>query len=91
MLFAPQMTALYVMADRPDPLPQLSLLPGALATPADEDAAIARMGNVRVVVTDRTPLTTYQHGPFGTTYDRRIAAWLQAGLPKLRDHCPGRR
>jgi hypothetical protein len=76
VLLAPQMTALYVIADRPDPLPQLSLLPGSLATPADEDAAIARMGSVRVAVTDRAPLDTYDHGPFGTTYDRRIAAWL---------------
>jgi hypothetical protein len=77
VLLAPQMTALYVMADRRDPLPQLSLLPGALATRADEDRAIARMRNVRAVVVDRTPLTSYGHGPFGTTFDTRLAAWLK--------------
>ena len=36
VLIAPQLTALYVMADRSDPLRQLSLLPGALPTPAAE-------------------------------------------------------
>ena len=78
VLLAPQMTALYVMADRENPLPQLSLLPGALATPADEDAAIRRMRDVSLVITDRTPLRAYAHGPFGTTYDRRLAAWLRS-------------
>jgi hypothetical protein len=78
VLLAPQMTALYVMADRENPLPQLSLLPGALATAADEDAAIARMRDVRLVITDGTPLNAYEHGPFGTTYDERIAAWLRS-------------
>ena len=32
ILVAPQLTSLYVLADRRDPLPQLSLLPGALTT-----------------------------------------------------------
>jgi hypothetical protein len=71
------MTSLYVMADRRDPLPQLSLLPGALATAADEDRAIARMRGVRVAIIDRTPQTTYEHGAFGTTFDQRLAAWLR--------------
>jgi hypothetical protein len=77
VLLAPQLTALYVIADRSDPLPQLSLLPGSLATPADERAAIARMRDVRVVVTDRTPLASYGHGAFGTTFDRELAAWVR--------------
>ncbi len=83
VLLAPQMTALYVMADRPNPLPQLSLLPGALATPQEEEAAIARMRDVRLVVTDRTALDAYEHGPFGTTYNRRIAAWLRSDFRPL--------
>jgi hypothetical protein len=77
VLFAPQLTSLYVMADRRDPLAQLSLLPGSLATPADERSAIERMEKVRVVVTDRTPLTSYGHGAFGTTFDKELAAWLR--------------
>jgi 4-amino-4-deoxy-L-arabinose transferase-like glycosyltransferase len=83
VLVAPQMTALYVMTDRPNPLPQLSLLPGELATAQDEEAAIARMRDVRLVVTDRTPLDAYEHGAFGTTYDSRIAAWLRSDFRLL--------
>jgi hypothetical protein len=83
VLIAPQLTALYVMADRENPLPQLSLLPGMLATPADEDRAIARMADVRMVVTDRTPLTTYEHGAFGTTFATRLRAWLDEDFRRL--------
>lgn len=77
VLLAPQMTSLYVMADVRNPLPQLSLLPGTLATPTDEERAIARMRDVRLVVIDRTPLETYEHGAFGTTFATRLAAWLR--------------
>jgi hypothetical protein len=90
VLLAPQLTALYVLADRRDPLPQLSLLPGALATAADEERAIARMRDVRLVVTDRTPLRTYGHGPFGTSYDRRIATWLEREFKRLPAPAGGR-
>ena len=72
-----------MLADRRDPLPQLSLLPGALATAADEDRAIARLGDVRLAVVDRTPLETYEHGAFGTTFDRRLAGWLRRDFRRL--------
>jgi hypothetical protein len=77
VLLAPQLTSLYVMADRSNPLPQLSLLPGMLATPEDEQRAIARMDDVRVVVVDRAPQTTYEHGAFGTTFATGLADWLR--------------
>ena len=77
ILLAPQMTSLYVMADRRDPLPQLSLLPGALSTAAAQDRAIAGMRGVRIAVIDRTPQITYEHGAFGTTFNQRLAAWLR--------------
>jgi hypothetical protein len=77
ILLAPQMSALYVMADRRNPLPELSLLPGALPTTTDEDRAIARMDHVRLAITDRTPLALYDQGAFGTSYDQRIAAWIR--------------
>ncbi len=83
VLLVPQLTSLYVMADRPDPLRQLSLLPGALETAADERAAIARMGNVRLVVADRTPLTLYDHGSFGTTFDRVLSGWLRSDFVRV--------
>ncbi len=59
------------------------MVPGALATPQEEEAAIARMRDVRLVVTDRTALDAYEHGPFGTTYNRRIAAWLRSDFRPL--------
>jgi hypothetical protein len=65
-------------------LPQLSLLPGALADDAAQDRAIAAMADVRLVVADRTPLTAYGHGAFGTTFDRRIAAWLHTNFHLLK-------
>ncbi|HWH95013.1 MAG TPA: hypothetical protein VNT03_14220 [Baekduia sp.] len=79
VLLAPQMTSLYVMTGRQDPLPQLSLLPGALDGPAAEDAAIRTLDNsgVRLAIIDRTPLTRYDAGSFGIGYDRRIGAWLR--------------
>jgi dolichyl-phosphate-mannose-protein mannosyltransferase len=79
ILLAPQMTALYVMTGRGDILPQLSLLPGALASPADERAAIKVMedNGLRLAIVDRAPLTRYAHGPFGVGYDRLIGAWLR--------------
>jgi hypothetical protein len=77
VLLAPQLTALYVLADRPDPLPQLSLLPGTLPTRADEERAIARMRRVRVAVVDRVELELYDHGAFGTTFASGVAAWLR--------------
>jgi 4-amino-4-deoxy-L-arabinose transferase-like glycosyltransferase len=84
ILVAPQLTALYVLTDRTAPLPQLSLLPGALADDAAQDRAIAAMSDVRLVVADRTPLAAYGHGAFGATFDRRIAAWLRTDFHLLK-------
>jgi hypothetical protein len=74
---APQLTSLYVLAERPSPLRQLSLLPGALASTADERAAAGRLDDVRLAITDRTPLTLYRHGAFGTTFDQLLSARLR--------------
>jgi Dolichyl-phosphate-mannose-protein mannosyltransferase len=83
VLLAPQLSALYVLSGRTDPLPQLSLLPGALATPADEERAIARLADVRVVITDRRPLRIYGRGAFGDDFNRRIGAWLRAEFRRV--------
>jgi hypothetical protein len=78
VLLAPQMTALYVMSGRANALPQISLLPGALGTSADERLAIARMHAVRVAVTDRRSYSVYGAGAFGSRdYDPVIGAWLR--------------
>jgi hypothetical protein len=83
VLLAPQLTSLYVMSGRVDPLRQLSLLPGALADVRAEEQAIARMRDVRLVIADRTPLDVYDHGAFGTTFDRRLARWLHDDFQRL--------
>jgi hypothetical protein len=84
VLLAPQMTSLYILADRPDPLPQLSLLPGALPTVEDERRAIKRSSGVTLVVTDRTPLDLYGQGAFGATYDTELGAWLRRDFRRDR-------
>jgi hypothetical protein len=78
ILVAPQLTWLYTLSDRPNPLPQLSLLPGALGTPADERAAIARLDRARVttVVLSRRVYGDEHHTAFGGSFDRVLAAWI---------------
>ena len=94
VLLAPQMTALYVMADRPNPLPQLSLLPGALATPRMRTRRSHGCETSASWSRTARPSMPYEHGPFGTTYDRRIAAWLRSDfrlLTNVRDARRGAR
>ena len=78
VLFAPQLSALSVLSGRPDPLPQISLLPGALSSVAAEQQAIARLdaADVQVIVTDDHAFTEYGHGSFGTTFDKTLATWI---------------
>jgi hypothetical protein len=90
ILIAPQLTALYALSGRVNPLPQLSLLPGALASPAEERAAIRRLDDakVRLVVTDRRTYDGYGHSSFGGSFDRLLAAWLHshfAHIATVRD------
>ncbi len=92
ILLAPQLTALYVLSGRENPLRQISLLPGALDGTRDEAAAIGRLDRVRLAIVDRTPLTRYRTGAFGTAYDRRIGAWLRRDFTRaetLRGSGPG--
>jgi hypothetical protein len=78
ILLAPQLTGLYSLADRTDPLRELSLLPGALHDPAAERAAIARLdrAGVRLAVIDRRTFPEYGHTSFGGSFDRVLAGWL---------------
>jgi hypothetical protein len=84
VLIAPQLTALYTIADRRDPLRQLSLLPGALPDAEAEGRAIARMDDVRLAVLDTTPLDLYQHGRFGSTFGQGVVAWIQRDFTLVR-------
>jgi hypothetical protein len=78
ILVAPQLTSLYTLSGRTDPLPQISLLPGALATPADERAAIRRLdrAGVRTIVTSRRVYADEHQTAFGGSFDRVLAAWI---------------
>ena len=78
ILLAPQMSALYTLTDRTDPVSDISLLPGMVGTADEERQAIAAMSGVRIAVTDRRPLTEYGRGAFGTDFNRRIGAWLRS-------------
>ena len=83
ILIAPQATMLYTLSGRTDPLPELSLLPGTLPTERAEATAIARMGDVRLAVTDRRNLTEYGQGAFGESYNRRLGAWLRSDFKRV--------
>jgi hypothetical protein len=79
VFIAPQLTSLYTLSGRENPLDRLSLLPGALSDPADERAAIAQLerSGVRVAVIDKRPFTEYGgHASFGDSFDRLVAKWL---------------
>jgi hypothetical protein len=83
ILLAPQMSALYTLTGRTDPVSDISLLPGMVATAAEERDAIAAMSGVRIAVTDRRPLTEYGRGAFGTDFNRRIGAWLRRDFRRV--------
>jgi hypothetical protein len=86
VLFAPQLSALYVLADRTDPLAQISLLPGALSSAPVERQGIERLkaAHVRVVVTDTHPLTEYGHGSFGVSFDQTLRRWIERNFIAVR-------
>jgi hypothetical protein len=91
ILVAPQLTALYTLSERSDPLPQISLVPGALASPGAEVAAIRALkrAHVRLALTDRHAFTEYGQTNFGTSFDRVLAGWIQRNFnhaATLRPH-----
>jgi hypothetical protein len=79
ILVAPQLTTLYTLSGRENPLRYISLLPGTIATAADERAAIAQLerAGVRLAVIDRTAFTGFGHTTFGGSFNRLIDAWLR--------------
>jgi hypothetical protein len=91
ILLAPQLTGLYTLSERENPLPQLSLLPGALPSAADERIAIAALdrAEVRLVVTDGRPFTEYGHTSFGESFDRVLADWIDRNFTRVATFQPG--
>jgi hypothetical protein len=86
ILAAPILTGLYVLADRENPLRELSTLPSALPSPADERAAIARLdaAGVRLAVIDRRDWPGYGQASFGESFDRVLARWLDDNFDRVR-------
>ena len=85
VLLAPQLTWLYTLTERTNPLPELSLLPGVLAKPGSETRAIERLkaANVRLVVTDIHPFPAYGVGSFGGSFDRALAGWIDRSFTRV--------
>jgi hypothetical protein len=85
VLLAPQMSWLYTLADRADPVREISLLPGMLAGNGREQAAIAQLerARVRLAVVDRQGYPDFDHTFFGGSFDRRIDAWVRAHFTRI--------
>jgi hypothetical protein len=71
---------LYPLSGRSDPLPEISLLPGALSGAGEEERAIGILARsrVRLAITDRHPFTEYGQSSFGVSFDQRLARWIKA-------------
>jgi 4-amino-4-deoxy-L-arabinose transferase-like glycosyltransferase len=79
ILAAPTDGGLYFMADRRPALHELTLLPGLLATPAAEAAAVARLRreHVALAVIGARDLSVWGTPTFGVDYYKPIGAYLQ--------------
>lgn len=79
ILAAPTEGGLYFMADRPPALYELTLLPGLLATPAEERGAISRLRreHVRLAAIGARDLAAWGTPRFGVDYDGVLGAYLR--------------
>ena len=79
ILAAPVDGGLYFMSDRPPALYELSLLPGLLATPAEERAAIARLRreHVTLAVIGARDFSAWGTPTFGVSYAPLLGAYLR--------------
>jgi len=79
VLLGPQLTALYTLSGRTDPLPQISLLPGALHDARAERDAMQRLqrAHVRLAIIDRRRFPEYGNTTFGGSFDRVLAALIR--------------
>jgi hypothetical protein len=81
---APMMTGLYALSGRTSPVAELSMLPDALPSAADEQRAIAALesAEVRLVITDDRTWPGYGHTQFGDSFDRGLARWLATSFER---------
>ena len=91
ILLAPQMTWLYAISERANPLPEVSLLPGALSGGGRERRALVRLEGVgvRLAVIDRRTFSGYGHTSFGGSFDRGIDAWIRRSFQRVATFTAG--
>jgi hypothetical protein len=79
IVIAPQLSALYTLSGRTDPLPQISLVPGALPSRSTQLGAIRELerAHVRFAITDRHEFREYGQSTFGGSFDRVLAGWIR--------------
>jgi hypothetical protein len=79
ILAAPDDGGLYFMSDRPPALYELTLLPGLIATPTEEAAAIARLrrDHVALAVIGARDLSVWGTPTFGVDYNPLLGAYLR--------------
>ena len=82
---APMLTALYPLSQHWSPVSEISMLPGALPDQEAERRAIEAIdrSGVRVVLTDDRTWPGYEHGAFGETFDRTLAAWISSNFRRV--------
>jgi hypothetical protein len=80
ILAGPVDAGLYFFSDRAPASYELTLLPGLLATPAEQARATARLERDRaqLAVIGSRDLSVWQKGSFGTGYDRLLGNYLRA-------------
>lgn len=85
ILLAPQLTSLYILSGRADPLKQIQLLPIALPRVQDERAAIVALERARVhlAIIDRHAFPEYGHTVFGGSFDRLLARWVHRNFDRV--------
>jgi hypothetical protein len=91
ILLAPQMTWLYAISERVNPLREVSLLPGALAGADRERRALGRLegAGVRLAVIDRRTYSQYGQTSFGGSFDRGIDAWIRRNFQRVATFTAG--
>jgi hypothetical protein len=85
ILAAPVDGGLYFMSDRRPALRELSLLPGLIASPGEERAAIARLRRERVTlaVIGSREFSSWGSRTFGVDYDPLLGQYLRSHAPAV--------
>lgn len=85
ILLAPQMSWLYTLAHRDDPVREISLLPGMQAGAGREQTTISTLEakHVRLAVIDRHTFPAFEQTYFGGSFDRRVDQWIRSRFVRI--------